>query len=292
MLGVFESGVRQMRHDALARQRIHSEVIIDWDFLASQGLAQAFFEYDPNHLGVRFRLGGEKKEIYLLELGWRIGLYSKRQSKKSATLNGLRKGVTMKANHLLLGFWPTIRDDGFNVGNTKVAAIRDPRVKLAHHFIATTITCRKESTHRVTKIDIFYLYCIYSDEVICNIPYWLAKYMVGMREKSLICGGMFVTRIARSYGLLTNEMMGALTREAVEEDEKDDEGDEAAEGDAGHEGAGGSADMYHNMSQGDWQVRQARWMDQQDEKCGRINTWMGQQDERAHWMYDHTVRQF
>ncbi|GKF87785.1 hypothetical protein Tco_0258662, partial [Tanacetum coccineum] len=51
----------------------------------------------------------------------------------------------------------------------------------------------------------------------------------------------------------------------MEEDEKDDEGDEAAEGDAGHEGARGSADMYHNMSQGDWQVRQARWMDQQDE---------------------------
>ncbi|GKB58072.1 hypothetical protein Tco_0914258, partial [Tanacetum coccineum] len=38
----------------------------------------------------------------------------------------------------------------------------------------------------------------------------------------------------------------------------DDEGNEAARGDAGHERAGGSADMYRNMSQGDWQVRQAR----------------------------------
>ncbi|GKD43636.1 hypothetical protein Tco_1268281 [Tanacetum coccineum] len=46
------------------------------------------------------------------------------------------------------------------------------------------------------------------------------------------------------------------------------------------------------MSQGDWQVRQARWMDQQDERWGRIDAWMGQQDERAHWMYDHTVCQF
>ncbi|GJZ32945.1 hypothetical protein Tco_0578381, partial [Tanacetum coccineum] len=33
--------------------------------------------YDPDHLGVRFRLGGEKKEISLLEVGWRIGLYFK-----------------------------------------------------------------------------------------------------------------------------------------------------------------------------------------------------------------------
>ncbi|GJV20695.1 hypothetical protein Tco_1369715 [Tanacetum coccineum] len=266
MLMVFESGVHQMHHDALSR------------------------------LGL---IKGKQKEISLLELGWRIGLYSERQSRESATLSGLRKGVIVKANHLLLGFWPTFGDDGFNVGNAKVAAIRDPRVKLAHRFIATTIAGRKESTHRITEINLFYLYCIYSDEV-----------------------------IAQSYGLLTNEIMGALsvepsphvfkkkslismgvvmklhnegcfwpaTREVVEEDEEDDEGDEEddegdeeAGGGAGHEGAGGSADMYRNMSQGDWQVRQARWIDQQDEHWGRINTWMGQQDERAFWMYDHTL---
>ncbi|GJY47594.1 hypothetical protein Tco_0436657 [Tanacetum coccineum] len=188
--------------------------------------------YDHNHVGVRFRLGGEQKEISFLELGWRIGLYSERQSRESATLSGLRKGF------------------------------------------------------------------------VCNIPYWLAKYMVGIREKSLICEGMFVTWIAQSYGLLNKEMMGALsvepsphvfkkkslismrvimelhnggcfwptTLETVEEDEEDDKGDEAAGGDACHEGAGGSADMYCNMSQGDWQVRQAHWMDQQDEQWGRINT--------------------
>ncbi|GKE14618.1 hypothetical protein Tco_1422195 [Tanacetum coccineum] len=275
-----------MRHDALARLRIHSGDIINWELLASQGLAQAFFEsinkdpfsgpqwvnlfqtnenvyqelvhkffasfefdaspcrYDPNHLGVRFRLGGEQKEISLLKLGWRIGLYSEGQSRENATLSGLRKGVTVKATNLLLGFWPTIRDDGFNMGNTKVTAIRDPRVELAHRCIATTIAGRKESTHR----------------------------------------------IARSYGLLTNEMMGALSvepsphvfkkkslisirvimklhnggcfwpiaREAMQED---DEGDEEAGGGVGHEGAGGSADMYRNMSQGDWQVHQACWMD-------------------------------
>nr|GEU92503.1 hypothetical protein [Tanacetum cinerariifolium] len=238
MLGVFESGVHQIRHDALVRRRIHSEDIIDWEFLTSQGLAQAFFEsinkdpfsspqwvnlfqtnenvyrelvleffasfefdaspcrYDPNHLGVRSRLGGEQREISILELKWRIDLYSKRQSRENATLSGFKKGVTVKANHLLLGFWPTIRDDGFNVGNTKVAAIRDPRVKLAHCCIAMTITGRKEITHMVTEIDLFYLDCIYFDDVVYNISYWLAKYMVGMREKSLICEGMFVTRIS------------------------------------------------------------------------------------------------
>ncbi|GKD62385.1 hypothetical protein Tco_1299894, partial [Tanacetum coccineum] len=122
--------------------------------------------YDPNHLGVRFRLEGKQKEISLLELGWRIGLYSERQSRESAPLSGLRMRVIVKANHLLLGFWPTIGDDGFNVGNTKVASIRDPRVKLGHRCIVTTIAGRKENTIRVTEIDLFYLYCIYFDEVV------------------------------------------------------------------------------------------------------------------------------
>ncbi|GKF20022.1 hypothetical protein Tco_0068660 [Tanacetum coccineum] len=58
--------------------------------------------------------------------------------------------------------------------------------------------------------------------------------------------------------------------------EEDDEADKAAGEEGGNEGAGGFADMYHNMSQGDWQVRQAGWMDQQDEHWGWLNTWMGQ----------------
>nr|GEZ13167.1 hypothetical protein [Tanacetum cinerariifolium] len=96
---------------------------------------------------------------------------------------------------------------------------------------------------------------------------------------------MFVTKIARSFGLLTNEMREALSIEppshvfkkklliamavimelqneicvwpatrAVEEEEK---AKDEAEGEATNEGAGGFAKMYQNMSQGDWRVRQA-----------------------------------
>ncbi|GJW88720.1 hypothetical protein Tco_0164060, partial [Tanacetum coccineum] len=121
----------------------------------SSGLnGEIFSVYDPNHLGVRFRLGVEQKEISLLELGWRVGLYSERQSRKNATLSGLRNGDTVKESRLLMEFWPTIGDEGFNVGNTK-----------------------------------------------------------GVRDKNLIYIGMLVTRIARSFGLLTNELRDALSIE-------------------------------------------------------------------------------
>ncbi|GJR06207.1 hypothetical protein Tco_0529191 [Tanacetum coccineum] len=50
---------------------------------------------------------------------------------------------------------------------------------------------------------------------------------------------------------------------AVEEEEEAEE----VEGEATNEGAGGFAEMYQNMSQGDWQAQ-------------------------ANWMYDHTIREF
>ncbi|GJT90763.1 hypothetical protein Tco_1079608 [Tanacetum coccineum] len=267
--------------------------------------------YEPLHKGVKFRLGGVEREMALLDLGWRVGLYSERESRNPVTLIGLRGAEKVNSTRLTHLFWPIISDGGYNVGNTKAKSIRNPRIKLAHRCIMMTISGRKETTNRVTEIDLFYLYCIFGEGVVCNIPYWLAKYLKSIRDKGVIFGGMFVTRIAWSFGLFTEEMVVVLNREppphvyrktslvkmgvimelhegecywpvtrgVVEEDEGDDE-----EGDRekGNEGVGGSADFYQNMSTGEWQVRQARWMDQQDENWGRLNTWMEQQDQRAH----------
>ncbi|GJR04614.1 hypothetical protein Tco_0527598 [Tanacetum coccineum] len=184
------------------------------------------------------RIGGEQREMSLLEFGWRVGLYTEQQSRDRATLSELR--------------------------NTKVNSIRDPKIRLAYRCTATTISGRKESTHRVTEMDLYYLYWIYTNEVICNIPYWLAKYLKNVGDKNMIYGGMFITRTAWLFGVLTSEMMNVLsveppphvfkkksliamrviidlhnrgcywpaTWEAVveEEDEGDDEGNEAAGG--------------------------------------------------------------
>ncbi|GKB09022.1 hypothetical protein Tco_0837334 [Tanacetum coccineum] len=270
--GIFDDGVHQMHNDTLSMHPIYSENVFDWEFIANHGLNTSFFEsihsdpfsgpqwanllqinehvyhelvreffasiefesiayrYEPEHKGVKFRLGGEERKISLLDLGWRLGLYFENQSKEDITLSGLRRAETMKANH-------------------------------------------KDSTQRITEIDLFYLYCIYALGVGCNIPYWLTKYLKGVRDKFFIYVGMFVTRIARSFGLLTTEMidvlgveppahvfkkksliaMGivmelhrgacywAVAREAGE-------GDEAKE--AAEEEAGGSVDMYQYMSRG------------------------------------------
>ncbi|GJU52708.1 reverse transcriptase domain-containing protein [Tanacetum coccineum] len=281
------------------------------EFFASFEFGSSPCRYDSLVKGVTFRLGGVESEISLLKFGWRVGLYSKRESKEVATLSGLRGALTVNSNRLNHLLWPSIGDGMYNVGNTKAKSIRDPRIRLAHCCIMMTITGRKETTNRVIEIDLFHLYCIFGEGIVCNIPYLLTKYLKGVREKSMIFRGMFVTKIARSFGFLTEEMVSVLSREpppyvyrktslikmgfimelyegvccwpstrgVVEEGEGDDE-DRDEEG--GNGGAGGSADVYRNMSAGEWQVHQAQWMLQQDDRWGRLDTWMGQQDQRAH----------
>nr|GEW10536.1 hypothetical protein [Tanacetum cinerariifolium] len=287
---IFKNGVPEMLHGTLATRPIHPENVIPAIILmgdssrASNPIlspalnGRTYSEltnvYDPEHKGVKLRLGEERK-ISLLELGWRIGLYSEDQSREDNTRTKLNKEVTVKEMRLLIEFWPSIRDGEFIMGNISVNKVRDPRVKLAHRCIATTFFRRKDSIQRITDIDLFYLYCIYTPGVVFNIPYWLAKYLKGVMEKNVISGGMFVTRIGRSYRLLTSEMMDALSVEhrphvfkkkslitmgivmkihggacywhVIREAEGDDEAEEATEG-----GVGGSANAYKDMSRGDW----------------------------------------
>ncbi|GKD57417.1 hypothetical protein Tco_1290804, partial [Tanacetum coccineum] len=148
-----------------------------YEFFASFKFDATPCRYDPIHKGIKHRSGGVEKEMSLLEFRWRVGLYSERESRDVATLSGLRNAETVNTTHFTYLFWPTTSDGGYNVGNTKAKSIRNPRIKLAHQCITMTIMCGKETTNRVTEIDLFYLYCIFGEGVVCNIPYWLAKYL-------------------------------------------------------------------------------------------------------------------
>ncbi|GJZ94264.1 hypothetical protein Tco_0666467 [Tanacetum coccineum] len=291
-----------MNYNNLARRSIHSEDVLDWEFLSNKDFAQSFFDSintDPFSEPQWANLFQINEPIFR-ELARELFAsfeFAATPCRDVATLSGLRNAETVNATHFTHLFWPTIGDGGYNVGNTKAKSIRNPRIRLTHHCIMMAITGRKETTHRVTKIDLFYLYCIFGEGIVCNIPYWLAKHLKSIRDKSMIFRGMFVTRIARSFGLLTNELVSLLNREppphvyrkmslikmrvimelhkgeccwpATREVVGEGGGDEEGDKEGGNKGIGGFTNIYRNMSQGDWQ-----------------------QDEQAHWMYDHTVFQF
>ncbi|GKD07584.1 hypothetical protein Tco_1187269 [Tanacetum coccineum] len=190
--GVFNNDVHQGNFYNIEKLPIHPGDIINWAFLATHGLANELFKSintDPftgsqwAHLFQinepvykELVLGGETRTMSLMELRWRVGLYSERESRMDETRRELNKGETVKNNIVIMGFWPTIGDGDFFMGGTSVKKIRDPRIRLVHRCITTTISGRKESTHWVTAMDLFFLYCIYEEGVTCNIPYWLAQY--------------------------------------------------------------------------------------------------------------------
>ncbi|GKC83547.1 zinc finger, CCHC-type containing protein [Tanacetum coccineum] len=241
--GVFENGVHQMHHDALTRRPIHFGDVIDWEFLAHQNLDQAFFESintDPfsgpqwanlfrvNEPIYRELIGGEQQEMSLLELGWRIGLYTERKSRENATLSGLSRAETVKEIRLLMEFWPSIRDGGFNVGNTKVASIRDP--KIARTFGLLTNEMRDVLS-------------------VAPLPHVFKK-------KSLI-----------AMGIIMELHNGVCVWPMTQTVEEGDEAEEEAGGEAANEGAG-------------------------DERWEQFDAWRGQQEAQTNWMYNHTVREF
>nr|GEU33972.1 retrotransposon Orf1 [Tanacetum cinerariifolium] len=216
--------------------------------------ARSSRRYEPLHKGVTFRFGRIWRKMSLLELGWRVGLYIERESRDAVILSGLRNIETINSTNFTHLFWPNIGDEGFNVENTKAKSIRDPRIKLAHRCITMTITGRKETTNRVTDIKLFFLYYIYGERVVCNIPYWLAKYLKGIKDKSVIFGECLNTSLVKMgviVELYEGDCCWPATRGVVGENEGDDE-----EGDreGRNEGVGGSADIYRNMSTRDWQT--------------------------------------
>nr|GEU41545.1 hypothetical protein [Tanacetum cinerariifolium] len=159
----------------------------------------------------------------------RIGLYSEDQSIEDSTLSNLRRAETVKANHLLMELWPSIGDDEFVVGNVSVNKVRDLRIKLAHRRIATTISSRRDSTQRITEIDIFYIYCIYTQGVVCNIPYWEMVDRLNMEPPTRV----FKKKSLIMMGVIMELHEGACYWPKTQKAEKDDEAKEATEEEAG-----------------------------------------------------------
>ncbi|GJV13324.1 hypothetical protein Tco_1354865 [Tanacetum coccineum] len=262
-----------MNYNNLVGRFIHSGDVVDWEFLSNKGLAQPFFDFinTDTFSGPQWVNLFQINEPIFRELVREFFAsfeFDATPCRDVATLSGLRNAEMVNATRLTHSFWPSIGDGMYNVGNTKAQSIRNPRIKLVNRCITMTITGRKETTNRVTEIDLFYLYCIFGEGVVCNIPYWLAKYLKSVRDKSVIFRGMKTSLVKMEVimELYEGECCWPATRGVMDEGEGDDE---EGDGKGGNKGVGGSTDIYHDMSQGDWQ-----------------------QDERAHWMYDHTVRQF
>ncbi|GJX54738.1 hypothetical protein Tco_0283107 [Tanacetum coccineum] len=122
---VFDNETHQLNFHSLSRRPIHSESVIDWSFLANHSLNRSFFKsintdnfYRPqwaNLFHINESVYRELVREFFASIEFdatacRVGLYSQDLAGENITRSGLRKAVTVKAEHLLMEFWPTIRD--------------------------------------------------------------------------------------------------------------------------------------------------------------------------------------
>ncbi|GJY26418.1 hypothetical protein Tco_0401144 [Tanacetum coccineum] len=203
-LGVFDSDVHQGNYFAVSRRPIHPRDVIDWDFLATTKFFDSI-NTDP-FTGLQWANLSQINELVYLELVWEFFAsfeFKSTSCRLDSTKRGLNKGETVRAEVLTMGFWPNIGDGDFIVGGAAVRKIRDPKVR-----------------------------------VTCNIPYWLARYLKGVRDKDLTCE--------------EEHVVGPTTRQVGEDDEVED---------AANVEAGASAEVYRNMGRGELLVRQASGME-------------------------------
>nr|GEV45953.1 hypothetical protein [Tanacetum cinerariifolium] len=69
--------------EKIRRFRVFENEELVREFFASFEFEAFACRYDPEHMGIQFRLGDEPREMSLLELGWRVGLHTKRKSKEA-----------------------------------------------------------------------------------------------------------------------------------------------------------------------------------------------------------------
>ncbi|GJY83635.1 hypothetical protein Tco_0497011 [Tanacetum coccineum] len=114
----------------------------------------------------------------------------------------------------LRDYWIGISSVGdFLVTAPSYTSNRDPILRLCHKLIVCSIAGRSQAPEKVTVTDLFYLR--WMDVGSVNIPYLLARYLrlfaAERKSLDLIFGGQFVARLAKHFGLLTEERLWGLT---------------------------------------------------------------------------------
>lgn len=188
------------------QEPVYQELSVE--FFATVSFEERTVDFDYGRELV-FRLGGVYRECSLLEFGWRMWLYTELETQSQLFVPFLL-GCVRDFTHINLDvqFWRTI----LSVVKRKFGI---PCIVL---FIALSPFLSIIST-MVIKFS-FRICSIYGVSLLlgfyCDFLYMLARFMgkkaAGSRQGSPITGGHLVTRLARSYGILSHEFVRNLTR--------------------------------------------------------------------------------
>lgn len=110
--------------------------------------------------------------------------------------------------------WSLVGNGGYGERGPSYVHIRCPVHRLVHRLLAYSIAAWREGLEKVHKPDLFYLGSMVQGTLV-NVPWllanWMRKKATGTRDSSSICGGQYVTRLARRFGLETARVFATCT---------------------------------------------------------------------------------
>lgn len=162
-----------------------------------------------------FVLGESIENATYLNYAWRMDLYNQ--------LDAMTEGFGVFPNHCHRQFlnavnsanwWTTIANGVYIPSVAQEGDIRSSIHMLIHRFISCSIYMRKGRWQGPEPWSIF-LWSIITPITFCNIPYCFAKYLAegGVKDRNIssIFWGLFVAKLARSYGIFANGARNFLT---------------------------------------------------------------------------------
>lgn len=153
----------------------------------------------------------------LAELAWRLDLYDQSEfiaEGFNVFIGHFHKTIPYDINETT--WWSTTVNGFYISGTTQEGDIWSPVHRLIHRLITFTIK-KKKAGDNVLNLDIFFLWCIVTLGVFCNIPHYVAGFLaerVGKdRHRAPIYGGMLITKLARLYSIFERRDAIFLTLE-------------------------------------------------------------------------------
>ncbi|KAI3750580.1 hypothetical protein L2E82_21251 [Cichorium intybus] len=162
---------------------------------------------DPRSRIIRFRLGGAQRECNLREFGGRVGLYTPAdlQHRHFTQFFGVCiQGQPERPGNMEV--WAPLSNVIYEAGTSRESHLRDPLHRLMHRIVSTSIM-QREGGEKVSGEDMTFFWVLLNPSRFLHLPYPLAvalsTHSTGASASSPLARGYFITRLARSYGILT-----------------------------------------------------------------------------------------
>lgn len=151
-----------------------------------------------------FRLGGQPRKMSMMELAACLGIYSREQLDAAHFSDYLMASEMIETEFYPKDVWHEFSSKPYARGGNSYKDMDNMQLRVIQRCLAHTISHRRENTERVGFADLWYLRKFVAEENI-NVPYAVAWYLhhnaSGIRGSSPICGGQFVTKIAKSFNI-------------------------------------------------------------------------------------------